>query len=110
MSDTGLVIGIQVIVYSLTHYFYLQNIVNYSPLYCYLKNVVIVCSHSSSTLQAGVSHQTENESVSINVGDGVETTNKPADEHSPRPRNGQVCPFVRKAMTAVTHRRCYSDT
>jgi len=73
-----------------------------------------LCSHSASTLQAGVSHQTENESVSINVGDGVvvadEAADKSADEHSPRPRNGQVCTFVRQYVTALTHRRCYSDT
>ena len=78
-----------------THYFVLSKLANYIHFnWCdCIETAVIVCSHSTSMLQGGVSHQTENESVAIPVGDGIspgEDTNKTTDDHIGHPRNGQV--------------------
>jgi len=54
--------------------------------------VVIVCSHSTSVLSGTASHQTETDSVAINVGDGiaVDETDKPSPQHTDHSRNGRV--------------------
>jgi len=56
-----------------------------------------VCSHSTSMLQGNVSHQTENESVAIQLGDGMAVSHeadKPSDDHYGHSRNGRVSVLV----------------